>query len=134
MSFKFTTPETQDVKTLKTLYDLVEDFGEAIMNVAVDAGLEPTPEMETEEEDLMNALIPVVRDGNEETENLAMLRMYELTLSAVFELTAAVEGAQEKMLTFVPQDLGSEVNTYLIEKYELTGLATLVQRAKGPSP
>ena len=132
MSFKFTAPETQDVETLKTLCDLVEAFGEAATDIAVDAGLAMTPEMETEGEGLMKDLIPDLMGGNEAAETLATLRVFDFGLRTAFESVAAVEGAQEKMLTFVPQALGSEVNAGLIEKYELTGLATLVQKAKSP--
>jgi len=137
MSFKLTAPEAQDIETLETLCDLVDTFLMSVMDVANAADLGPTPEMMTEGEALINDAIAVSQAGNEDTEILAMLpmlRMADFGLRTAFEVAATVEEAQEKMLTFVPQDLGSEVNANLIEKYELIGLATLVQRAKGPSP
>jgi len=136
MSFNLTTPETQDVKTLETLCELVEDFAEAAMDVATAAAdLEPTPEMEVEGDGLLDDLGSVLMAGNEKAGTLALLRLMDFTLRVTFEVAAAVEGAQEKMLTSVPSDLGSEVNADLIEKYELRGLAILVQRVKkGPNP
>jgi len=132
MSFNLTTPETQDIKTLKTLYDLVDTFGEAATDSIIDAGFKATPEMEAKGQDLENVAMAA---DNEDTETLATLRIMDFALKAAFEAVATTEGAQEKILTFVPQDLGSEVNANLIEKYELTGLAILVQRVKkGPNP
>ena len=131
MSFKFTAPETQDAETLKTLCNLVDSFGEAATNVVIDAGLEPTPEMEAEGIALMNDLMAT---GPGDAETLPLLRLMDFALRTIFEVAATVEGAQEKMITFVPQDLGSEVNADLIEKYEFTGLANLVQKTKSPGP
>jgi len=74
------------------------------------------------------ATLPARRAPNAE------LRMADFSLRTAFEAVAVVGRAQEKILAFIPQDFSSEVNADLIKKYELTGLATLVQQAKGPDP
>jgi len=138
MSFNLTTPETQDVEALKTLCDLVETFCNATMDIVDDIGVEPLPEVDEEVDEEAESLMDDVETAlfaeNKDAETLAALRFMDFVLSSTFEMAAAVEGLQEKVLTFVPQDLGSEVNANLIEKYELTGLAILAQRANGTNP
>ena len=64
---------------------------------------------------------------------LADLHFYDFSLTVAFESAADVNGAQERILAFVQtQDLESSVNAGLIEKYELTGIATLAQEANAP--
>jgi len=132
MSYKLTDPEIQDAETLEMLLDLVETFLDAT-DVASDAGFKMPPEIEREA-----TRLAIFASDDECEENagclLAMLRLADLGLGSAFGLVAGIEGAQEEMLTFVPQDLGSKVNTDLIEKYELAGLAALVQRTQGPNP
>jgi len=151
MTFKLTEPETQDIEALKTLYTLTDTF----CCEAAEGAPELTPEKENKLEEIMEetmdekaieieleGLVTVLenlttapkREGSEDRKILAELRILDFGLRIAFEGAAAARGAQERALTFFPQDLESEVNKDLIEKYELTGLATLVQKATAPDP
>ena len=113
-----------------TLGALVNSFGEAATYVAMNAGMRPSDEATENAQPLIAALVTA---SDQNTATLALLRIADYALSTAFETVASIEGAQDKILTLVPQDLGSDVNASLIEKYELTGLADLVQKSNGPS-
>jgi hypothetical protein len=126
-SYNSDPADQQDLGDMKLL---VDQFAEAVMDVIERENL-PPPRLTAIESLKYTAGAALLDAANRERHILKALRGMDMVLKPIFDtVSAAAEPVRQSVFARLPEDITSEKNLALVDKYKLENIAVFLKKTR----